>query len=89
MGACSSILPVSLRIEGRGALEIRRIIGVARALVVRHLRVGAQRTRQSLRRVVDRGSGADNFVRRRAFLHPALERGDNIVLRVGRERSRR
>src|SRR5580700_6292125 len=82
MGACSSILPISSRIEGRGALEIRRSIGVARALVARNLRVSAQRARQNLRRVIGRGSGADNFVRRCAFLDPAIERGDDIAVRV-------
>src|SRR5579862_5029770 len=83
MGACSSILSVSSWIEGRGALETRCIVGVAGTLVARNLWVGAQRARQSLRRVAGRGSGADNFVRRSAFLNPALERGDNIVVRVG------
>src|SRR5580700_7946908 len=82
MGACSSILSVSSRIEGRGAVETRRIIGIARTLVAGNLRIGAQGAGQSLRRIAGRGSGADNFVRGGAFFDPALERGDDIAVRV-------
>src|SRR5882762_3407541 len=73
------------------ALEVARIVGAARALVNRRRRVRAQRalSREGSGRTIARVLGGDDFRWRLAALHPALERAQQIVLRVHRRRRQR
>src|SRR6187431_2354755 len=70
-----SVILLSRRRCGTG--EVRSVVHVARAAVLRHLRIGAQRPGERLRRIIGGASGTDQAFRRDALLHPSLEGGEN------------
>ena len=68
-----------------GALEIRCVVGVSSALVQRNLRIGAKRAGEgniAVCRYIIREFGRDDFVRRDTLFDPAINSGDEIVLRI-------
>src|SRR5207237_5710648 len=81
------IVPAVIRLP---AVEIRRIVGTAGSDVDGSLRIRAERTRAqySQRGVVIDVFDRHDTLRRHAFLHPALERAQDVVFRVMVERSR-
>src|SRR5882762_4529054 len=82
-----AVVTVTVRALGT-APEVARIVGAARALVNRRRRVRTQRplSREGSGRIIARVLGGDDFRWRLAALHPALERAQQIVLRVHRRR---
>src|SRR6185503_7724401 len=66
----------------RGTGEARCVVDVARAAVLRHLRIGAQRSSQRLRRIIGAAPRADQPLWRDALLDPSLEGAEDIALSI-------
>jgi len=66
------------------ARKIRRVVGIAFAVIDRNRRMGAERPlhRDTFRRVVVRELCRDNDAGRVALLDPGDRRGDQVMLRV-------
>src|SRR5580765_171660 len=68
--------------QRRDTGEVRRVVHVAGAAVLRQLRIRAQRPGERLRRIVGGTSGADHALWRDAPLNPSLQGGEDVALRI-------
>src|SRR5436190_15830059 len=62
--------------------EVRRVVHVTGAAVLRQLRIRAERPGERLRRIVGGTSGADHAFWRDAPLNPSLQGGEDVALRI-------